>query len=46
MIYIGGGIGVLEGFKVIIVILGLWYIYRMLEVVEGLLINVGFIGKG
>lgn len=44
--YIGGGIGVFEGVKVIIVILGFWYIYCMLEVVEEMFINVGFIGKG
>lgn len=46
IIFLGGGIGFVIGSKVIICMFGVWYMVRMLEVVEEFLINVGFLGKG
>ncbi|WP_138443143.1 urease subunit alpha [Sinomonas susongensis] len=43
---IGGGTGPAEGTKATTVTPGAWHISRMLEAVEGLPMNFGFLGKG
>lgn len=43
---IGGGIGFVEGIKVIIVIFGEWYLVWMLELLDGWLVNFVLFGKG
>ncbi|WP_081998652.1 urease subunit alpha [Sinomonas humi] len=43
---IGGGTGPAEGTKATTVTPGAWHIARMLEAVEGLPMNFGFLGKG
>ncbi|BCT75173.1 urease subunit alpha [Sinomonas cyclohexanicum] len=43
---IGGGTGPAEGTKATTVTPGAWHIERMLEAVEGLPMNFGFLGKG
>jgi urease subunit alpha len=42
---IGGGTGPAEGTKATTCTPGAWYIHRMLEAVEGLPLNFGFLGK-
>lgn len=43
---IGGGTGPAEGTKATTCTPGAWHIHRMLEAVEGLPLNFGFLGKG
>lgn len=46
MMMFGGGMGLVIGINVMICMLGLWYMEWMLQVVDGWLINFGFLGKG